>query len=113
MIDLAVAGQLANSLAPADFGRILESFAQDVRRLADEMEMAGRLGDLAGLRRAAHGLAGAAAAVGATALESAARRAMAQQGPCPEALVPEIRQAGLRAVDALRALCLVPAEASP
>jgi HPt (histidine-containing phosphotransfer) domain-containing protein len=109
LIDLAVAGPLASSLAPVDFARILDSFAQDVRRLADEMEIADRLGDSAGVRRAAHGLAGAAAAVGAATLESMARRGMTLQGSCPAALVPGIRQAGQQAVDALRALGLAPA----
>jgi HPt (histidine-containing phosphotransfer) domain-containing protein len=114
VIDLAVAGQLASSLAPADFGRILESFAQDVCRLTDEMEAADREGDAAGLRRAAHGLAGAAAAVGAAALEALARRGMVEEAAPAGPLVTEIRQAGQQAVDALRALPpLLPAAPDP
>lgn len=102
-LDLSIAGSLARDLAPADFGRIVESFAADIDRLADEMEAGVRAGDWLAVRRAAHGLAGAAAAVGAATLEKAARVGLGQ-GPYPAGFVAAVRRAGAEAMQELRAL---------
>lgn len=102
-LDLSIAGSLARDLAPADFGRIVESFAADIDRLADEMEAGVRSGDDPAVRRAAHGLAGAAAAVGAATLEQAARVGLGQ-GPYPSGFVAAVRRTGAEAMDELRAL---------
>lgn len=103
-LDLSVAGQLASSLSRADFSRILESFAEDVVRLADEMEAALHAAEPMGVKRAAHGLAGAAAAVGAMALEAAARRGLSL-GPYPDDLIARVRAESTDAVRELQALC--------
>ena len=68
-LNTSVALQLAQGLPAADFRRILDTFAEDVRRLTVEFADAARTGDAEGMRRAAHSLAGAAGAVGAVALE--------------------------------------------
>jgi len=102
-LDLNVAGSLARDLPAADFGRIVESFAADIDRLADEMEAGLRAGDSLAVRRAAHGLAGAAAAVGAATLEQAARVGLGQ-GPYPSGFVAAVRRTGADAMRELRAL---------
>ncbi len=104
-LDLSIAGSLARDLAPADFRRIVESFASDIDRLADEMEAGMHVGDNLAVRRAAHGLAGAAAAVGAAALEQAARVGLGP-GPYPPGFVAAVRQAGAEAMRELRALMM-------
>lgn len=102
-LDLDVAGSLASELAPSDFGRIIDSFAEDIARLADEMEAGARAGDRMAIHRAAHGLAGAAAAIGATTLEQAARRGLGREGYPPD-LIAMVRQAGIDAMRELRML---------
>jgi hypothetical protein len=94
---------LATELAPGDFGRIIESFAADILRLADEMEAGLRAGDRFAIHCAAHGLAGAAAALGAATLERAARRGLGK-GACPPDLIAAVRQASVEAMRELRAL---------
>jgi len=67
------AADLAKELPPADFLRVLLLFRADMVRLTGEAEAAARAGGHEALRRAAHGLAGAAGAVGATAVDTACR----------------------------------------
>lgn len=76
-------GQLADDLPPEDLRIVLSVFVADVKRLTGNLASAASAGDAAGFRRVAHGLAGAAGAVGAKALEQACRAAMgrADLGP--------------------------------
>jgi HPt (histidine-containing phosphotransfer) domain-containing protein len=67
---------LAASLPTGDFSRIVETFEEDLARLAADFEAATGRGERDAARRSAHALAGAAAAIGAKGLEAAARRAM-------------------------------------
>lgn len=75
-IDPEIAGQLAAELPLEDFVRIVRTFEDDLGRLAGQLEAAVANGDQDGYRRAAHSLAGAAAAVGARRLEHVARLGM-------------------------------------
>jgi HPt (histidine-containing phosphotransfer) domain-containing protein len=68
--------QLAEDLEPEDLRRVLGVFEADVRRLVAGLVAAGDDGDVARFRRVAHGLAGAAGAVGARSLEAACRAQM-------------------------------------
>jgi HPt (histidine-containing phosphotransfer) domain-containing protein len=68
--------QLAEDLEPEDLRRVLGVFEADVRRLVAAIVVAGGDGDVASFRRVAHGLAGAAGAVGARSLEGACRAQM-------------------------------------
>ncbi len=102
-LDLDIAGSLARELAPRDFGMIVESFAQDIQRLTDEMAAGLATGDRFAVHGAAHGLAGAAASVGAVMLEKAARRGLGKEA-CPADLIPVVRGAGVEAIRALRLL---------
>jgi len=77
VLDVAVLTQLAADLAPGDLRQVVVVFEQDMRRLGPALAAAGQAGDLAGWHRAAHGMAGSAAAVGAVMLERLARQAMA------------------------------------
>ncbi len=70
------AAQLAEDLGPDDVRLVLGVFETDVARLSGLISAAARAGDATAFRRAAHGLAGAAGAVGARALEQACRRGM-------------------------------------
>lgn len=107
-LDLDIAGCLASDLAPVDFVRILDSFAKDVDRLAAEMEAGTLTGNRDAVHRAAHGLAGAAAALGAVALERAARRGLGK-AECPPDLIACVRREGETAMRALRGLVRPPA----
>jgi len=78
-IDPDFAADLARELPPEDYVRVLEMFRQDMNRLAGEMAAAARANDVDTFRRAAHGLAGAAGAVGAASLEAACRLAMSRR----------------------------------
>ena len=69
--------RLAEDLDPPDIRLILEVFRADVGRLGGVLRDSAAAADMARFRRAAHSLAGAAAAVGAATLEQACRRAMA------------------------------------
>ena len=89
MSDLGFAAQLAEDLSPEDLRLVLGVFRTDVQRLTGAMAAAMRGADVVALRRAAHGLAGAAGAVGAVRLEQACRQAMAAAAPMAE-VVAEI-----------------------
>jgi len=80
MSDLGFAVQLAEDLSADDLRLVLTVFQTDVQRLTAALADAARADDAAAFRRAAHGLAGAAGAVGAARLEEACRRAMAGGG---------------------------------
>ncbi len=75
-IDPDIPAQLAADLPRDDVVRILRTFEEDLGRLARELSAAAGAGEAEAYRRAAHSLAGAAAAVGAKRLEQAARIAM-------------------------------------
>ena len=76
MTEPSFAAQLAEDLGPEDLRHVLEVFGSDVARLLGVLREAAAADDAIGFRRAAHGLAGAAGAVGAGALEQECRRAM-------------------------------------
>ncbi|MBU8542326.1 MULTISPECIES: Hpt domain-containing protein [Roseomonadaceae] len=104
-IDPDIAGQLASELPRDDFVRILRTFEDDLGRLARLLEAAVATGDEDGYRRAAHSLAGAAAAVGALRLEHVARIAMDPRNPAdPRALAVQVRQEAAAALAELAAL---------
>jgi HPt (histidine-containing phosphotransfer) domain-containing protein len=77
MSDLGFAAQLAEDLSEEDLRLVLSVFRTDVQRLTETMAGAVGAEDGTAFRRAAHGLAGAAGAVGAVRLEAACRQAMA------------------------------------
>lgn len=68
--------RLAEDFSPDDVRRVLDVFEADVRRLVANLNAAAAAGDVGGFQRVAHGLAGAAGAVGAKSLEQACRVAM-------------------------------------
>ena len=106
-LDPSIAEQLAQDLPPEDFRRIVETFEDDLGRLAGELDRHGLAGNLDGYRRAAHSLAGAAAAVGATMLERTARIAMDPRANLtPAQLVPMIRAQARAALEELAALAI-------
>lgn len=76
-VDPVFAADLANDLSAVDYVRLLHLFRQDVTQLSEAISRAAAAADEAGFRRAAHGLAGAAGAVGAQELEAACRTVMA------------------------------------
>lgn len=86
MSDLGFAEQLAEDLSLDDLRLVLGVFRADVVRLTDGLGEAMRAADAVAFRRAAHGLAGAAGAVGAVRLEQACRRAMADSVPMVAAM---------------------------
>jgi chemotaxis protein histidine kinase CheA len=75
-IDNSVLTQLAADLSVADLRLVLQTFETDMQRLVASLAAAGQAGDAAGWQRAAHSIAGAAAAVGASEVERQARQAM-------------------------------------
>jgi HPt (histidine-containing phosphotransfer) domain-containing protein len=81
MTDPAFAAQLLEDIGPAGMRAVAAAFQDDLARLVAVMDQARAAGDIAGFRRAAHGLAGAAGTIGATALERACRAAMAATTP--------------------------------
>jgi HPt (histidine-containing phosphotransfer) domain-containing protein len=104
-IDPEIAGQLAADLPRDDFVRIIRTFEEDLGRLAVTLEGAAGSGDLDGYRRAAHSLAGAAAAVGARRLEAVARIAMDhRRSEDPRALAAQVRTEARAALSELAAL---------
>ncbi len=104
-IDPEIAGQLAADLPREDFVRILRTFEADLGRLATELEQAAGSGQLDLYRRAAHSLAGAAAAVGARRLEAVSRIAMdPRRTEDPRGMATQIRQEAAAALQELAAL---------
>ena len=79
-IDPFIAQQLAADLPPDVFVGVVRTFEADLARLAQLMVDAVKAGDMESYRRCAHGLAGAAGAIGARRLEALARRAMSAAG---------------------------------
>jgi HPt (histidine-containing phosphotransfer) domain-containing protein len=75
-LDANVLTQLAADLSPADLRFVVRTFDTDMQRLGAALAAAGQAGDAMGWRRAAHSIAGAAAAVGAMRVEQLAREAM-------------------------------------
>lgn len=75
-VDPEFAAELARDLSQEDFVRVLSLFRQDVEQLTQAIGAAAAAADPQGLRRSAHGLAGAAGAVGAKDLEAACRTVM-------------------------------------
>jgi HPt (histidine-containing phosphotransfer) domain-containing protein len=75
-IDPVIAQQLAADLPPAVFVGVVRTFEADLGRLAQLMVDAVKARDMDSYRRCAHGLAGAAGAIGARRLEALARQAM-------------------------------------
>jgi HPt (histidine-containing phosphotransfer) domain-containing protein len=113
-LDPGIAEQLAQDLPPEDFRRIIETFEDDLGRLAGQLEQAGSAGNLDGYRRAAHSLAGAAAAVGAVLLERTARIAMEHRPDMPPArMIPLIREQAAAALRELAALAAKVGDSRP
>jgi HPt (histidine-containing phosphotransfer) domain-containing protein len=108
-IDPDIAGQLAADLPRDDFVRIVRTFEEDLGRLARVLEESVAAGDEDGYRRAAHSLAGAAAAVGATRLEQVARVAMDHRNPAdPRVLAVQVRHEAAAALAELADLAASP-----
>ena len=80
MPEPSFAAQLAEDLSEDDLRHVLLVFGGDVARLTGVLRDTAAAGDAIGFRRAAHGLAGAAGAVGAMLLERQCRLAMATPG---------------------------------
>ncbi|WP_135467550.1 Hpt domain-containing protein [Crenalkalicoccus roseus] len=112
MLDPIIARQLANDIPRPGLQRVLATFAEDLERLVAQMEAAVASGDQEACRRAAHGLAGAAAGLGALTLERTARQLIAPPpGTDPRELVARTRSDGAAALVALNALAATPAPA--
>ncbi len=107
MLDTAILASLRTTLPPADLADIFRAFSVDLRRLAGELTVHAEAGNTAGVRHAAHALAGAAASVGATALAKAARAAMQAGslpiGPLQAREIAAEAEAAIAALDALAA----------
>ena len=73
-------GQLAEDLSPEDLRSVLSVFVTDVRRLVGNLTATAAAEDVVGFQRVAHGLAGAAGAVGAGALAGRGRQARRREG---------------------------------
>ncbi len=106
MPDEADFGQLAEDLSPEDLRVVLGVFATDVKRLTATLNAAAADQDLVNFKRVAHGLAGAAGAVGAKALEMACRTAMVRTEIGPDGL-----QSAAGAIDRLAETALSQMEA--
>jgi HPt (histidine-containing phosphotransfer) domain-containing protein len=105
VIDPEVAGALALAVPQADYIEILRTFETDLDRLAQDCVRAVEDGDLPALRRAAHGLAGTAAGIGAHRLEAAARQAMEPNWPeAPTELAARIREEASAVLSELSAM---------
>ncbi len=111
VLDPSIAGQLAEDLPRADFLLIINTFRDDLARLTQELTAAAATGDHHSFHRAAHSLAGAAAAVGALRLEASARLGMADEAstaPPPPGLSARIATEAQAALAALAALAQGP-----
>jgi len=76
IVNTQVLNQLAEDISPQDLRIVVQTFESDLHRLGGALTASAAAGDLVAFRRSAHAIAGAAGAVGATAIEHAARRAM-------------------------------------
>ncbi|EHM03525.1 Hpt domain protein [Acetobacteraceae bacterium AT-5844] len=103
-IDPNIAQQLAADLPREVFVGVVRTFEADLGRLAQSMVDAVKAQDLDAYRRCAHGLAGAAGAIGARKLEAMARQAMSIQG---EPSASEVLLLGQEAKAALGELLLL------
>ena len=106
MTDSGFAAQLAEDLDPDDLRMVLGVFRQDVLRLTGVLDANAAAADVAGFRRTCHALAGAAGAVGASALEQACRQAMTNAALAPAHLPvtgTAIRTLGLAALGEMTA----------
>lgn len=104
-LDPQIARQLAEDLPSDVFVNVLRTFETDLARLAEQMVAAAHRGDMDGYRRGAHGLAGAAGAIGARRLESLARQAMNPRDTTPpEQLLPLLGSAAQETLQELVAL---------
>ena len=79
VLEEATVRQLAGDLGVEELRHIVSIFEGDVRMLEQALLAAAGSADLDAFRRTAHRLAGASGAVGAVALEMAARQAMRRQ----------------------------------
>ncbi|PHK95865.1 hypothetical protein CR162_05865 [Pseudoroseomonas rhizosphaerae] len=113
-LDPQIARQLAEDLPSDVFINVLRTFEDDLSRLAAQMVAAAERGDLEGYRRGAHGLAGAAGAIGARRLESLARQAMNPRDATPPAqLLPQLSLAAQETLRELEALSAAPPPPGP
>lgn len=104
-LDPDVASQLAEDLPPEVFRRIIATFEDDLGRLTSELQQAAAAGDITLYLRAAHSLAGAAAAVGARRLEAEARIAMDPRQPeAPSSVLPRLSAESAAALHELHIL---------
>ena len=104
-LDPEIAGQLAEDLPPAVFRRIIATFETDLGRLTAELQACAVTANADGYQRAAHSLAGAAAAVGAIRLASEARLAMDPLQPeAPSTLLPRLSAESRLAIAELHSL---------
>ena len=107
VLDPDVAAQLAEDLPPDVFALIVATFETDCARILAELSAAAEDSDA--FARAAHTLAGAAAAVGARVLAELARRGMgATDGEDRAILLPLLRVQSRAAVGELKALAARP-----
>lgn len=106
--DFAV--QLRKDLPAADTRHVLSVFSADLARLNAAITEAAQLHQSLALRRAAHALAGAAGAVGATRLDAACREAMAARSDDPAILLTQARAIDTACAYAALALTRVLAE---
>ncbi len=112
MVEPGFAAQLAQDLEPEDIRLVLGVFHQDVERLTGVLDGNAAAADVGDFRRTCHALAGAAGAVGAVALEQAARTAMTNGDLLPAqlpAIAAEIRtQAAAALADMAAFLAALP-----
>lgn len=106
MNERSFAAQLAEDLGPDDVRLVLSVFEADVARLTGALKAALDAGDPTAFRRAAHGLAGAAGAVGASALEQGCRAAMTAQASGTAEMTAAYRDIGAMADAALAELAV-------
>lgn len=77
VLDPAVLKELREDLSEEDLREVAHLVVRDAKEMLAALEQAATNGDAEGWKRAAHRLAGGVGGVGATAVEAAARRAMA------------------------------------
>jgi len=103
IINAEVMNQLAEELPPAVLRSIITTFEADISRLAQELLVASKAGNADGYHRAAHSIAGAASAVGASRLEHQARLAMdPSHNEASHIVMPRLMMEAKAAIEALR-----------